>query len=275
MASVRSFVASRFALDGGAMHGIVPRAAWERVHPADAQHRIALAARVLVIEDVRHGFRALVDAGLGAAWSAKDRERYALTSAPPLREALTIAGLDPSSITHVLATHLHWDHAGGLVDEASELTLPDAEVLVSARALAHARRATLRDAGSFRDDVVRAVSSHARLTVIDDAATSPLPGVELRVSDGHTPGLLIPIVLDERTGRRIAAPTDLLPTRSHVKAAWVTGYDLAPARAAEEKQDLVRELAREGGGVSLYHDAEFELAWFSEDADGAIHTTLG
>src|SRR4051794_21424897 len=115
--TVRAVVLSRFALDGGAMHGIVPRVLWERVHVADARHRIRLVARGLVVDHAGSGARVLVELGLGQRWTAKEREMYGLEPGPDAPEALREAGVDPETVTHVVLTHLHWDHAGGVVRE--------------------------------------------------------------------------------------------------------------------------------------------------------------
>jgi hypothetical protein len=59
----------------------------------------------------------------------------------------------------------------------------------------------------------------------------------------------------------LAVPTDLVPTRSHLKASWVMAYDNEPAVSAGEKRALFDDLARVGGGLLLYHDPDAEAAW--------------
>src|SRR4051812_38688268 len=136
--TVRAVVLSRFALDGGAMHGIVPRVLWQRVHRPDDKHRIPLAARALVVDHAPSGWRTLIELGMGQRWSDMERTRFDLARGPEAPEALRDAGIDPDTITHVLLTHLHWDHAGGLVRADGGLAFPRAEHIVGDLGLAHA-----------------------------------------------------------------------------------------------------------------------------------------
>ena len=48
---------------------------------------------------------------------------------------LKAAGIDPSDITHIILTHIHPDHANGLVTDAGEALYPNAEILVHAQEL--------------------------------------------------------------------------------------------------------------------------------------------
>jgi glyoxylase-like metal-dependent hydrolase (beta-lactamase superfamily II) len=267
--TVRTVVLSRFALDGGAMHGIVPRLLWERIHPADAKHRIPLAARALVVDHAPSGARTLIEAGMGQRWTEKERGLYDLTLGPDAPEALRAAGVDPETITHVVLTHLHWDHAGGLVRADGGLAFPRAEHVVGEAALAHAQHPDQKDRGSFRADDVALLLREGRVRVVREGETLA-PGVSAHLSHGHTEGLLVPIVDARDDGPPLAFPTDLVPTRSHLKASWVMAYDNRPALSVTEKEALFADLARTGGGLVLYHDPEAAVAWPRVLPDGSL-----
>lgn len=283
--TVRALILSSFALDGGAMHGIVPRTLWERVHPADARHRIALVARGLVVDHGSSGERTLIELGMGQRWSAKERGLYALAPGPDVPACLQAAGIAPESITRVLLTHLHWDHAGGLVlsgGDAPTLAFPRAEHVVGEACLAHALAGAGldpagasppagKDGGSFRAEDLALLLREGRVRRWRPG--EPLaPGIEGRLSNGHTEGLVVPLIRARDDGPPLAVPTDLLPTRSHLKPTWVMAYDNLPATSVAEKRALIAELAAIGGGVLLYHDPLIEAAWARE---GSLELTPG
>lgn len=262
--TVRALVVSSFALDGGAMHGIVPRALWERVHAPDDRHRIALVARVLLVDHAPSGARTLLELGMGQRWSDKDRRIYALAPGPDVPDALREAGVDPDTITHVVLTHLHWDHAGGLVlskgGAPPALAFPRAEHIVGDACLAHAEHPDEKDRGSFRPEDIALLLSAGKVRRWREG--DPLaPGLTGRLSNGHTEGLVIPLVRERDDGPPLAFPTDLIPTRSHLRPAWVMAYDNLPAVTVVEKRALIADLAAIGGGVALYHDPLVEAAW--------------
>ncbi|HVY49368.1 MAG TPA: MBL fold metallo-hydrolase [Minicystis sp.] len=257
--TVRAVVLSRFALDGGAMHGIVPKALWARAHAADAENRIRLVARGFVVDAPAAGARTLVELGMGQRWSDKARGHYALEPGPDAPDALRAAGVDPDTVTHVVLTHLHWDHAGGIARADGSLAFPRAEHVVGRRALEHATGPAEKDAGSFRDEDLALLTRAARLRLWD--AGELAPGLDARTSDGHTPGLVVPIARARDDGPPLAFPTDLVPTRSHLKPGWVMAYDNLPVESAREKHELFAELDRIGGGVALYHDPDVEAAY--------------
>ena len=267
--SARVVVLSRFALDGGAMHGIVPRPLWERVHVPDANNRIALVARALLVDHVPSGARTLIDVGLGQRWSDKERGIYAIEEGPDAHDVLAREGIDPASITHVLLTHLHWDHAGGLLrgrqGDARELAFPKAEHVVSRGAMRRAKSPSDKDAGSFRDDDLAHFLKKARIR--ESIPGEPLaPGVTADASSGHTDGLLVARVRARDDGPPLAFPTDLVPTRSHLKPSWIAAYDERPSISVDEKKALFAKLAEERGGVVFYHDPDAVVAWAREGA---------
>ncbi len=267
--TVRSLMLSAFALDGGAMHGIVPKPLWERVHPADAQNRIALVARALLVDDATSGARTLIEVGAGQRWSPKERAIYGFAPGPDVPDLLRLAGVDPDTVTHVVLTHLHWDHAGGLVLSGDEpaLAFPRAEHVIGRACLAHAEHPNEKDAGSFRPDDLARLRRDGTIRLWDEG--DPLaPGVTGRLAHGHTEGQIIPWILERDDGPPLAIPTDLIPTRSHLKPGWVMAYDNRPTVTAAEKRALIGELAAIGGGVVLYHDPLVEAAFARDSGRG-------
>lgn len=252
-------------LDGGAMFGNVPKALWEREHVADEKNRIDLAMRCLVLE--RAGRRFLVDTGAGDKWSDKLRSIYGL-EASRLLSSLRQAGIDPESITDVLLTHLHFDHAGGVSErdgDDARLVFPDARHWVQGENLENARRPGIRERASYLAENVEPVAA-GRIELIDGDAEIA-PGLSVRRFDGHTRGLQTIRLATEDGGLVYAA--DMIPTRSHVRAPYTMGYDIHAGLLIEEKAEILEDCLDNDLMVCFEHDPLHALARL-ERRDGRI-----
>ena len=124
----------RFALDGGAMFGVVPKPLWEKTNPPDGKNRIPLAARALLL---RGGGRTiLIDAGNGGKLNEKLSAIYGIDNrSSDIVSSLARYGVAPEAVTDVILTHLHFDHAGGstaIVDGEAVPAFPRARYYVQA-----------------------------------------------------------------------------------------------------------------------------------------------
>src|SRR6478672_9714305 len=111
-----------FRLDGGAMFGSVPKVLWERRAPADERNRITLGLRPLLVRTPEH--TVLIDAGIGDKMSAKEAGIYAIDRRPGLEQSLAHAGVAMADVDVVIATHLHFDHVGGLTTRRGDAIVP-------------------------------------------------------------------------------------------------------------------------------------------------------
>lgn len=250
----RALSTGRFRLDGGAMFGNVPRALWQREHSADDAHRIELELRVVLLEG--DGRKVLVDTGSGNLWSEKEQGLYDVDTppVPGVVGALRAAGVAPESITDVVLTHLHFDHAGGVTcrgaDGAPTPTFP--------RARHHLQRTNLDTA---RDPNERERKSYLRRhweplleldLVLHDGAAEILPGLFVDPTAGHTEGLQV--VRAGEGDDTIVFPADVIPLASHVRVPWTMGYDLCPRTLMDEKRRLLTKAAEGGWTLVLEHD---------------------
>lgn len=259
-----------FALDGGAMFGVVPRPLWERRIAPDARNRIPLAARCLLAVDRDARRVVLVDAGMGDKWAPKWVDIYGVDkSSGDLLGALRRLGFGPEDVTDVLLTHLHFDHAGGTtrLGPAGEpqLVFPRAVHHVQRRHWQWAHAPTEKDAGSFLPENYEVLQHSNQLHLVDGAAEL-LPDVELIVSDGHTAGLQLPRFHDG--GTHLTFCGDLIPTSAHLRASWVMAYDLHPLTAIEEKKVVIAEALEDDGILFFEHDPAV-AACRLEERDGA------
>ncbi len=242
-----------FALDGGAMFGVVPKPLWSKKLPADDRNRVPLALRCLLIEDGKR--KILVDDGIGQKWDAKQKEIYAIDhSAHDLDRELARAGVTREQVTDVILTHLHFDHAGGTTRQeggALALSFPNATYHLQRRNWKWAHQSSEKDAGSFRAENFDLLEKSGRLHLLE-GATELYPGVELLLFEGHTVGLQLPRVSDGDAA--LVYCGDLVPTTAHLRPSWVMAYDLYPLTSVEEKKMLLAQAIEERTVLFFEHD---------------------
>ncbi|MEQ1501460.1 MAG: MBL fold metallo-hydrolase [Myxococcota bacterium] len=244
-------------LDGGAMFGNAPRALWSRWVPPDEVNRIPLACRAMLVRD---GDRTiLAETGIGAFFAPELRDRYGVVEAEHvLLRSLAERGLTDADIDVVVLSHLHFDHAGGLLtawqpDHPSTLLFPNATFVVGREAHARAETPHPRDRASFVPGLVEQLEATGRLVLVDEGPCDALgAGFHLHRSDGHTPGLLLLEVA--MPGGPVVFAADLIPGRPWVHLPITMGYDRFPELLIDEKERLLTDLASRGGRLFFTHD---------------------
>ncbi len=265
--------AGRFGLDGGAMFGVVPKPLWSRSTPADDANRIDLATRLLFIEDTTttQKRRILIDTGIGDKFPEKQKGQFKITQpAGGVREACTKAGIDPSTITDVILTHLHFDHAGGATTAKGDTyiaTFENATYHLQRRAWKWAEHPTERDSGSFRPADFQALANNGQLHLFD-GPLELFPGVSLIVSEGHTVAQQLVLIDGDNDGKLLYCG-DVVPTKAHLRLPWVMGYDLYPLTTLEEKRMLLAQGLEENWTIFFEHDPSLEACTLAEK-DGTV-----
>lgn len=250
---IKSVMAGRFGLDGGAMFGVVPKTLWEKRLPPDEYNRIPMVMRCLVARG--HDRTILVDVGSGSGYDDKTRQIYAFDEMEPLAPALERAGVSPSEVTDVLLTHLHFDHGAGIVDadgDGWKLVLPQARHHVQRSQWTHAFAPNPRDRASYYADRLR-VMEDAEVLQLHDGPWTLVPGVELLVFDGHTPGQQLPRFGGGRDSVFFCG--DLIPTQHHIPTPYIMSYDLDPVLAMDEKVRILERAEKEDWILFFEHDA--------------------
>jgi glyoxylase-like metal-dependent hydrolase (beta-lactamase superfamily II) len=280
-----------FLLDGGAMFGVVPKTLWQRRMAADENNRVQLGLNTLV---VRTGSAVVViETGLGNKLNPKLREF--VQNQERLPASLAAAGVRVEEVTHVVNTHLHFDHCGWnttLHDDGTVTpTFPNARYFAAAGELAHGQLQLDRDKVSYLAPNYDPLIASGQLTLIDlggaggfssedarlkGAAELPpvriqssaeiVPGVWVESLPGHTPDVLGVHV--ESGGEHACYVSDLIPTHHHLDPTWVMGYDLDPLRSIEEKRKFLARAIAEQWLVVFPHDHQVPAAYLRWDEKG-------
>ena len=267
--SVHPIETGRFALDGGAMFGVVPKNLWNKTNPADEQNRITLAMRcILLIAD--DGRKILIDDGMGHKYNDKFGTMYRVDHSQfTLERSLSALDFTPDDITDAILTHLHFDHAGGSTrtdaDGKVVPTFKNAKYYVQKKHYEYGLNATEKDRASFlKPDFMPLIESKA-LNLIDDAGQL-FANIKFFIAHGHSPYQQLPIISDGKT--TIFFCGDLMPTKTHVSVPYVMAYDNQPLVTIEEKKNILSHAVNENWLLFFEHDPETALGTVMKDEKG-------
>ena len=211
--SIRIVRAGWFRPDAGGFFGVVPKPLWSRFVETDERGRILCRLNLLLVE--ADGKRILIETGTGVRMTEKDRDIKGVEGGDPAA-ALRAVGEDPATIDFVVLTHLHYDHAGGMVDASSRPLFPNARYVVQRDEAEAAHGDELRVQGIMEVDQLDAVRSAGQLAEVN-GEVELVTGVRVIRTGGHTRGSQAVLIGVDRPGGRAGDPTDRadLLGRSH------------------------------------------------------------
>jgi glyoxylase-like metal-dependent hydrolase (beta-lactamase superfamily II) len=266
-----------FRLDGGAMFGVVPRTLWEKAKPPDELNRIRMGTNCLLVE--RRDELLLIDTGIGDKHDRRFEEIYAMDpAATRLPEAIRKAGYELGDVTHVVLSHLHFDHCGWNTRESGGAivpTFPKARYWLQRGEVDHARLPNERDRASYFPENWEPLFEAGAVELFGDEA-EPMPGVKIVRVPGHNADMCI-VLLDGGAGEgqtRSEAVywADLVPTSAHVPFPWIMGYDLYPMTTLENKKHWLPQAAA-GNWLCLFeHDPVVPWGRVVEEKPGRFRT---
>lgn len=260
-------------LDGGAMFGNAPKALWQRWMQPDELNRIDLGCRALLVQE--DGRNILIETGIGAFFSPQLKERFGVQeSQHVLLESLAAQGLSDQDIDIVVLTHLHFDHAGGLLSawqegQPAQLLFPNAQFITGQGQWQRANNPHARDRASYIPELLALLKNCGRLHLVEDNSSShPLLGEGWRLhwSHGHTPGQMLPEVA--MPDGPVVFPGDLVPGAPWVHLPITMGYDRFPEGLIEEKQALLDDLYARHGRLVFTHDPKVAIGLVQRDDKG-------
>ena len=253
---VRVVRAGWFRPDAGGFFGVVPKPLWSRLVEADERGRILCRLNLLLVESV--GKRLLVETGTGERMRDKDRDIKGIEGGNPA-VALQAVDVDPDTIDFVIVSHLHYDHAGGMVGADGRPLFARARYVVQREEAAAARGDELRLQGIMETEQLELVRAAGQLAEVHGEA-EVVPGVSVLPTGGHTRGSQAVMIgqaasaQENGVAERAVFFGDLIPTRWQLPVRWTSAFDDYPVEAVEVRHRLLTRVVDDGWWCYFTHD---------------------
>lgn len=250
-----SLITSTFALDGGAMFGVVPKTLWSKQVEVDEINRIEMVTRTLLLESKDR--KILVDTGNGDKWQPRHREIFKIeTEDYILPQSLSAQGIQVEDITDVICTHLHFDHVGGntrLEREKIVPVFPNATYWVQEENWKLANSPSEKDRASYLAENWAVLAENNMLEIMR-SERELFDDIRMEIVHGHTLGQQLPIISDGTS--TLIYGGDLFPMKAHIPIPWVMAYDNEPMRSIAEKKRILPELLERDAVIFFEHDPQ-------------------
>lgn len=264
---IHAIETGEFALDGGAMFGVVPKNLWSKYIPVDEQNRIDMRLRCLLLQG--EGRNILIDCGMGTKWDEKSIKIYRLDiSKFSLEKSLSEKNLTTDDITDVILTHLHFDHAGGATKKEKGKIVPTfskATYYIQKENLEWAKNPKEKDRASYMKENWEPLLQEGILKIIG-GAKEILPGIEMKLFYGHTSGIQLPYINDGKN--KLFFCGDVIPTSVHLKIPWVMAYDNFPLTTIEEKKKILELATKENWALVFEHCPHLKASFIKKTEIG-------
>lgn len=249
-----------FKLDGGAMHGVVPKSMWQKVNPADDANMCTWAMRCLLLDTGTS--RILIDCGIGNKQDDKFFGHFYLHGEDSLLKSIEKAGYSLSDITDLFLTHLHFDHCGGAIKREGEslsTVFPNAIYWSDKHHWKSATKPNDREKASFLKENILPIKESGQMQFVETHDGGEWKeGITVRYMRGHTESMMLPLIPYKNT--HILFCADLVPSAAHVSIPWVMAYDMQPLETLKEKNEIL-QLAVDNNWVLFFeHDPHIECA---------------
>lgn len=262
--------AGTFRTDAGAIFGPVPRLLWGHLvaEELDADHRLLQALNCLLIETPAG--RVLVETGIGERVNDKVRQIRAYEG-DPVVPALEAAGFDPATVDVVAMSHLHFDHAGGLLRADGSRAFPRARIVAQRAEWEIALGTNSRLVASYDQPELRLVHDWGAAGW-SDGEHELLPGVTVIPTGGHSGGHQAILVRGER--ETVAFFGDLFMRPWSANPRWVTAFDDFPLDSVAVKGERFRQAVDERWTIVLSHEARRPIGRLVPDRDRYLYEPL-
>lgn len=267
--TIRLVNGGNFRLDGGAMHGVVPKTIWSRLVSCDDKNRCSYATNCLLVESA--GRRVLIETGNGDKFSAKEKDIYGIDHDQSTAQHLKALGVEPESIDYVIMSHLHFDHSGGTTRRTPNglaPVFPRAKHVIQARELHDATHAHERNRASYLGENFLPLQEAGLLLPVE-GEVEVTPGVRVLPTPGHTAGHQSVVVSDGH-GHNLVFFGDVIPTAVHLRLPFIMAYDLDVVGTLESKRKLLDRVAQERWLAVFGHELVTPAGYLGSDGKGNL-----
>jgi glyoxylase-like metal-dependent hydrolase (beta-lactamase superfamily II) len=253
-----SIVENNFQVDGGAMYGVIPKVIWQRFNPPDADNMLRLDINLLLVK--AGGKNILIDAGIGDTLSEKQKKIFGIQRESALEKELSAQGLSPSDIDMVILTHLHADHAGGVITLDKNQTkvprFPHARHVVQTIEWEDAMHPDERTSATYFTLNLKILEEKNLLQLVE-GNVEIAKGIKVINTGGHTPGHQAVLIGDGEF--KIIFAGDVIPTTYHLKIPYVASVDLCPRETMEQKRKFLQMCINDGWALAFDHDLKMKI----------------
>ena len=266
--NLKTIETGHFKLDGGAMHGVVPKSLWSKFNPADDNNLCSWAMRCLLIENDNRLI--LIDTGIGEKQDAKFLGHYYLHGDDNLKKSIENAGYSLDEVTDVFLTHLHFDHVGGAVKRESDQLLPTFKNAIYWSHEKHwdwAVHPNAREKASFLKENIMPLQESGQLKMLSGNEFKNWEQTfQIGLVNGHTEAMMLPIM--QYKGHTILYCADLIPSVAHIPMPWVMSYDIRPLDTLKEKEYYLKMAVENNWLLYFEHDPHIELCSLQQTDKG-------
>ncbi|MCP4583268.1 MAG: MBL fold metallo-hydrolase, partial [candidate division Zixibacteria bacterium] len=201
----------------------------------------------------------------------KQSKMFGLSAPTKWDDELAKHKITPESVTGVIFTHLHADHALGALKSGSdgnpELRFPNAKMYCQKIEWRDAINPNERTSATYHVDKLRLFEDSGKLELLD-GDTDLFPNIRIKLLGGHTPGAQGVIV--DAGGQRVIYPGDIMPLQYNIKVPYVPAVDLDPTTTMIQKRWLHEKMLKEDWVLAFDHDLQYKFAKFTTNEKGKI-----
>ena len=241
--------AGHYFADAGAAMGVYPYKLWYDKVKLDENNCIQMGLNCLLIKT--DTLNILVDTGIGDCISDRQKKIYR-PSKSTLLDELYQTGLKEDDIDIIVLTHLHHDHAGGVLNEDGDFIFKNAKYIIQRVEFETALSPDLLNMAAYPlVEHYKMLNENANVELVD-GTKEIAEGVWVERVEGHSNGMQMVKILGGDSCVIYAG--DAFPSKFHLPPAITSAYELSRRDLYFNKEIILSLLKSHKGKLILSHD---------------------